>query len=387
MIAYETFPTPTPSGLTRRRGFTLAELMVSMVVTSILMVGLGSAILIASHALPERNTSTDALLEGSELVDQMAGELNCALAFTERSGTAVEFTVPDRNADLAAETIRYEWTGTLGDPLTRQYNGGTAVTIAEDVQEFDLSYFTRTVTTETQGGPTTSDEFMMANFEGWDGIPPNPLPIQVTLSSWAAEFFTVSGVPPEATVLTITRVELQMCQCTLGDAGTFSVGIHDVAAPGNPEPATDPIGTPVVLSSSTLNPYPTFVWEEFTFSDVVISSPGTEYVIVLKGFWPDISPFDAQVMRYGSTVAPPDDTVGVWTADSGSTWNPKANRRDQNDFLFRAYGTYETAGGGPVEETRYFITGVNLQLRVGPDASTRVETSVQILNSPEVAAP
>ena len=44
MIAYETFLTPAPSGLARRRGFTLAELMVSMVVMSILMVGLGSAI-------------------------------------------------------------------------------------------------------------------------------------------------------------------------------------------------------------------------------------------------------------------------------------------------------------------------------------------------------
>ena len=371
-----------------RRGVTLAELIVSLFVMSILAGGMVSAVLIATNAVPDTDDPTQAVLDARAVVDQIAGDLLTAQVFTERIATALEFTIPDRNADLAPETVRYAWSGTPGDPLTWQYNGGTVVNLVQDVREFDLSYSTRTVTTtETQGGTTTSAEFMMASFEGWDGIPPSPLPFPVTLTGWAAEFFTVSGVPPEADSLSITRVELQMCQGTLLDAGTFSVGIHDVAAPGNPEPATDPIGTPVVVSSSTLNPYPTFDWEGFTFSDVLISNPSTEYVIVLKGSWPDISPMDAQVRRYTDRNAPADDTVALWTSDSGSSWDPRANRRDEYDTLFRVYGRYETTGEQLVDVTRYFVTRVNVQLRVGPDASTRVETAVQVLNAPEVTGP
>ena len=36
---------------------------------------------------------------------------------------------------------------------------------------------------------------------------------------------------------------------------------------------------------------------------------------------------------------------------------------------------------------RYFLTSVRIDLRVGPDSSTGVETEVQILNAPEVTGP
>ncbi|MFH0982677.1 MAG: hypothetical protein V2A79_14225, partial [Planctomycetota bacterium] len=38
--------------------------------------------------------------------------------------------------------IRYAWSGTPGDPLTWQYNGGAAITIAEPVEAFSLAYTT-----------------------------------------------------------------------------------------------------------------------------------------------------------------------------------------------------------------------------------------------------
>ena len=93
-------------------------------------------------------------------------------------------------------------------------------------------------------------------------------------------------------------------------------------------------------------------------------------------------------MRWVNADGPADSTMGLYTTNSGGKWNPKANDRDEQEHTFRIYGTYETPDGGPVEESRYFITGVNVQLRVGPDASTRVETAVQVLNAPpEVVDP
>ena len=60
-------------------------------------------------------------------------ELNYALSFTERPVNVVEFTVADRDGDESPEFIRYAWSGTPGDPLTRQYNGGTIAELVRDV--------------------------------------------------------------------------------------------------------------------------------------------------------------------------------------------------------------------------------------------------------------
>jgi hypothetical protein len=66
----------------------------------------------------------------------MQSDLEFALAFSEQTATAMTFTVPDRDGDLLAETIRYAWSGTPGDPLTRQINEGAVATMLEDVHVF-----------------------------------------------------------------------------------------------------------------------------------------------------------------------------------------------------------------------------------------------------------
>jgi len=125
-------------------GLTLVEVVVAIAITSILLAGMASALLIASRAAdPVGPTNT--VLATSMAAHDILGELRFAIAFTERTATAVEFTVADRNGDEAPETIRYAWSGTAGDPLTRQYNGGTAVNVVENVQEFQLDYDLRTV--------------------------------------------------------------------------------------------------------------------------------------------------------------------------------------------------------------------------------------------------
>ena len=42
--------------------------------------------------------------------------------------------------------------GTAGDPLLMEYNGGSAEVLIDDVQQFDLSYLTRTLTASGYGG-------------------------------------------------------------------------------------------------------------------------------------------------------------------------------------------------------------------------------------------
>ncbi len=136
-----------------RRGYTLLELIIASSAGALVVAGLASSLVIASKALvPDAPATADAN-RGALALSQLTGDLRHALRFTERTATAVTFTVPDRNGDSSPETIRYSWAGTAGSPLLYQHNGGTAVTLAANVQDFKLSAITRLITEETIEDP------------------------------------------------------------------------------------------------------------------------------------------------------------------------------------------------------------------------------------------
>lgn len=120
-----------PSG-----GYTLIELMVAMVGSCALLAGLSSAIFIALKATDTSSTPTAATLEGNATLTEILSDIEYAIAFSEITTGAITFTVADRDGDDNPETIRYAWSGTPGDPLTRQYNGGGVATLVENVHVF-----------------------------------------------------------------------------------------------------------------------------------------------------------------------------------------------------------------------------------------------------------
>ncbi len=132
-------------GRRSRRAVTLTELVLTMSVTTILMGGIGSAMVLASRAVPDLGNPLKAVADGYQAADRLASELFAAQTITSRSATVVEFTVADRNADTVAETIRYAWNNVAGQPLTRQYNNGTTDALLDDVYQFDLRYDTQDV--------------------------------------------------------------------------------------------------------------------------------------------------------------------------------------------------------------------------------------------------
>ena len=98
-----------PSARDRRHAFTLLELTVGSLVSSILMVGLGSTIYIATRAGDPDVGSLRDCQESSAAAFDITAELQFAQSFTERTATSVAFTVADRNGDTNPETIRYAW--------------------------------------------------------------------------------------------------------------------------------------------------------------------------------------------------------------------------------------------------------------------------------------
>jgi len=123
-----------------RTGMTLLEVVISITIISVLAGAMMSVMLIASRSLNAAEGPFARTADAADAAQQVTSDLRLAKQFLERTDRAVTFTVPDRDQDGQDETIRYAWSGTSGDPLTCQTNGGPAVPVAEDVQRFDLAY-------------------------------------------------------------------------------------------------------------------------------------------------------------------------------------------------------------------------------------------------------
>lgn len=150
--------------LLKRSGSTLVELLAAMVGASALMAGLSSTIFIALKATDTSITPTSATIEGNAALNDLLSDFEFALSFSEQTANAITFTVPDRNGDSNPETIRYAWSGTPGDPLTRQYNGGTVATLAKDVHVFQHDL-------PTPAPSLLSNADMESGTTSWQAIP------------------------------------------------------------------------------------------------------------------------------------------------------------------------------------------------------------------------
>lgn len=348
----------------RRWGYTLVELVASMAVMSVLMVALGSAMILATRAIPENGSPLHATVEASLVADDIAGDLYCALSFTERNAKAVEFTVPDRDTDLAPETIRYEWSGTPGDPLMRRYNGGTAVNVAEDVREFQLSYDLKTTSTTEPPTDKESAETTLASYDS--SVAQQDFKIQ--RNDWIAQYFQPS-LPPDTTSWKVTRVKFMAMEEGLPNDVTW---VQLRPADANNKPTSTVLEQAPMDESTLTNEY---LWQEFSFGSVSGLAPSQPLCLVLE---------------HSGTGEPSayisfDNGAGsgrLTTGNAGDTWNYE----NFTSMHYYVYGTVTTTGEPTVVELKY-LTGVRISIRLGEDPSSRVETGVQVLNIPEVAAP
>ena len=83
-----------------------------------------------------------------------ADELRYATIIIQQTPQILEFVVADRNADGTAEKIRYEWSGTAGDPLRKTINGGTSVDVLTSVNAFSVTFQQKSKTTTLTPPPT-----------------------------------------------------------------------------------------------------------------------------------------------------------------------------------------------------------------------------------------
>jgi len=341
-----------------------------MAIMTVLLGGLASAMMIASRAVPDRNTTLGATLDSAYAADQLAAELFTAKSFTVRTSTAVEFTVADRNNDGADETIRYQWSGVPGASLTRKYNAGLAVTVAGDVNEFALLYDVVAVQSTTQPGPNESAETLLISFDSATGSLSDS---NIDSNNWVGQCF-MPALQADATAWKITRVKIQAS--THGN--NKGVNWIQLRLPTGSLllPASTVLEQVQMLESSlTATPW----WQQFSFSTASGLSPSQGMCLVVAFASTTGDADTANIRKSGGGAL--SNSNFVKTSNAGSSWSATTE-----SLLYYVYGTI-TAPTAPVVTQQYYVTRVRIKLRTGSNADARAETFVQILNEPEVTGP
>lgn len=333
------------------RAFTLIEVVVSISVISIIMLAMGSAVVVAMKALPDPQRPAYKVDQASQIADQMIAELQEARHIVERTSTAVTFTVADRDGNGSSERIRYAWSGTAGDPLTRQYNFGSEVTVLADVSQFDLSYDSKTLVEYYPGLPVEGSEILLSSYTAqkeWKDY-------KVTHKDWIGQYFQPSGAvfPADAISWRVTRVKFEAKE---EDSDLFDSYIQLRLPADDNKPTTTVLEQQIMHESDLTGSY---VWQEFSFATDHDLLPGAGLCLVVQGTGDAAAQIRFEEKGdYGATGR-------LKTGDSGSSWEYKTDKA----MRYEIYG--KVAAPGPDQTaTRQYVTGVRLQLQSGAAADS-----------------
>ena len=329
-------------------------------IMSVLMFGVASAILIASHAMPKTDDQNQLIRDGASAADELSEEVRTALWFIEHAATAMTFTVPDRDNNGLPERIRYAWSGTPGDPLTRQYNGGTVVRVATDVHTFDLTYDIRAVVETYPGVSVESAETLLSSHFGAAGNS-----FSIKNSEWIGQYFSPSSLPSGTISWKVTRVQFE-AQSRGKRNGELLVQLRP--ATGGHLPTGTVLEQRLMLESDLI---PDYTWQEFSFANVSGLAPGQGLCLVLE----HVRDRAAANVRFDGASGP----GYLETGDGGSSWDYYATRA----MHYNVYGT-SSAPGPPQTATRRYVTGVHMSLQISDNPALRIVTAAPTYNMPEV---
>lgn len=344
------------------RGVTLVELVVSLAVVSVLLTGMTSAIVLATQALPTTGNAAGATVETSRALHQLRGELHAATVLLQRTATSVVLHLPDRDGDGRPQVIRYTWSGTPGDPLTRSANSGPAINVIDTVQDFTLGYTTSGLAEAFPGPVTQSAEVLLSSYDTTevnDGRNEN-----LESDKLVAAQLT-PGLPSAATQYRVTRA-LVYAQAGGTASGQYAVQIR----PMNGSEPSDTVTDSVNMQESDLTN--SLEWSETVFADAGPFGRDQDFALVLE----QQSGGNAGRFRYDNTAT----ANLIRSNNGGSDWNYSNN----DQLVHFAYGTYDVPGDDwTYTHSRIEVVDVQLVHADAPTITHRV--AVPLPNAPKAA--
>ncbi len=358
----------------QRRAVSLVELTLSTSIAAVLMAGIASAMVLASHAIPDPESPLASTLAGYRAVEDIANELHTAQSFTEWTVKSATFAVADRDGDMLPETIRYAWSGTPGDAVTRAYNGAAAAAVAANVKDFSLGYGLSSLTEDVPGPPNESTRVPFVVLSTAPGLTTSV----ISSTQGLGEYFHPNGfnstpLPADAVSWSVESVFFRARQ-TGAALGKTQVTVHPANIDGTPNTST-------VLERGFLDeaflPGPTSppTYAMTNFNSMTGLSPKSGFCFTLTTLSDDPS---VETQLHTGPVNLPGCGM-LRSADGGGSWQINTSQ----GLRFSVYGRYKTPGV-PQQVIRTFLSRISIALQVGGTADSRVETSVQVLNVPEV---
>jgi hypothetical protein len=351
-------------GARPRRGWTLAELAVSAGASGILITGMASAIVLSTRALPENGGAWANTTSANDALDRLTAELLCATTITERTVRTVQFTIPDQNSDSNPETLRYAWSGVVGQPLTRAYNGSTPVNVVDRIGELAFLYQIGSASSRSDPNETTSPEVLLVEYINFNYL----TAAQIRATHWPAQYFK-PALPADAIHWRVTQ--FSVCLAVDGfNNGQFAVQLRRANVDG--EPTADILGQATVNESSLSTG-----WEYRTYTtaaNVPAVSPNEGLCIVLAHV--ANSPSGRALYQYDQVSQP--GILFVNSTDLGTTWSIYSNRA----LLFNVYGTVTTSTPGEIQVVPQ-VQGIRIRMRAETSDGPLIESAVRLLNAPE----
>lgn len=339
-----------------RGGFTLLELVLAAALMAVLFVGMQSAVMIASKAIPAASAAVDFTAQGAAL-DRLALDLSYAKTISRTAPGAIAITVSDRDGDAADDTIAYSWSGTSGDPFQRQFNSGTPEDILAGVVAISLNVPTEVVTgarSYVEGGET-----LLATYN----TSTSTSRYAIDTSSWACQSIPLSLAANIVDYRT-TRVRL-LLQASGNSSGTSAIELRSLrgSAPTSRVLATGSLDESSLPGGSN--------WISIPIGSVRYLDPNEPVGVVVR---PTASPPSVEV-TYRTAGAAASAGVMCTSADSGGTWTAGSGKA----VLYELWGVCRTDGGAT---TLTRATSLQISVRCGSNAA--FELNLPLANRPQV---
>jgi hypothetical protein len=341
------------------------ELVAASVASAFLLAGMGSVMYIARQVAYTPHDATRRS-QAANIVGQICDELRYASVVIQQTSRILEFVVADRNSDGAAEKIRYEWSGTLGHPLRKTVNGGTAVDVLPSVNSFNVVFqqksSTTTVTTKTESAET----LLLAN-----GAVQTGSGRDIDVSNHMSQVLlpmSFPSVPANAISWNATKVEFHGRQ---NGAATETLAVQIRSSSDFSEGPTSHILGQASIAESSLSPADG--WNTITFPNPVRDLIFHRYYQLAF----------VQVSGSGKaarvTINESAPTGITDSTDAGATWQYMPTRQ----MYGRVYGTYTTPGSS-YDVMRNYVSSVRIALQTGSQSAARIDASAPLPNLPEL---
>jgi prepilin-type N-terminal cleavage/methylation domain-containing protein len=346
-----------------RPAFTLVELMVSLGIYGVIITAAAGSVALISRAKAHSDGVWQTESAGYNAIAQLAADLRTAISVAEHSPHAIEFTVPDRDGDGLDDSVRYEFSGNAGDPLTYRFKQQPTATLVASVQSFNLAY--QTITPGTAAGSTP-----VATLMSQDAAKGGTLRDYAIDSAHACAQYFLPTFPAGTTSWNVKRVRIMARTDGANADGVIKVRLTGADSSMKP---TSTVIDEATLAETSLDASDS--WVDLTYSAATGLDPtkGLCVVIVRSA---GTGAAGLACYQDGATTTTP----GTWwttSSNGGTTW--AAPTQAQN-LQFYVYGTYDTF----TTTSRQVLTGVNISFQAGPTAATSNVSSVGLMDAPEI---